>query len=185
MLVSEFYLDVNPIDAFLRAKKGVLPDSIKEYLVFLNMRPAGLILSSVITPLKPYPWENHTDSEWLAEFAHNSGLFISVFLRLNTIGSDKSFLSLFDKAELEYQASKQRLGWVTKSINKPAKLLKKLLLGVESELKEIDQTFSEWSVYNRAFIQVQFTKILDDTGNRSGNAIIDLERWKPDWTKSR
>jgi hypothetical protein len=180
---SEFVLNHNPIDAMIHGSRKELPVLMKEFLATSNPRPAGLICRHVLTPLKPWPWDNLSDIEWRAEMKHNSGLLIAVLLRLNRTGNNESFLSLFDSLESEYRAAKKRFGWLKRAIGTPEKHLNQLLSGLKSDLKELEISFVDWATDNRDLIISELKFLLENDDFVTGNATKDLERWTPGWWK--
>ncbi|UUA75226.1 hypothetical protein [Cellvibrio sp. QJXJ] len=181
MGITNLLLDKNPLDAVIKHRAGKLPTCIKDFIVLSNLRPAGLILSSCITTLTPWPWVNLSDSEWRAEFKHNSGAFLSVFLRLNTFGNNNDLLALIEPAEVEYRAAINRMGWIARHISKPEKQLQKVIVHIAEKLDVLEEGFANWSVLNRKQIEVELQSILDNVALRSGSAFTDLKLWKPNW----
>ncbi|KZX57895.1 hypothetical protein A3709_19930 [Halioglobus sp. HI00S01] len=179
--IADFIAQTNPVDAIARSRKHDIPKSIKEYLVLVNLRPAGMILASCISPMKPWPWTEHSVTEWRSEFERNNGLFISIFLRLDSFGNDDEFLSLFDPVEIEYKAALKRLNWIAKYLQRPEARLEKILSSIEDGLSTLEKGFADWSVKNRELIEKEVDSLLENIELRNGNAYEDLKRWQPGW----
>lgn len=158
--------------SFLFSANKKLPKSFKELLSSYNPRPSNMIFARLyITDGRPIldvvnGLRKISSDNWRREMAFNSVELMALIVRDGALGSDQSFLELFDSIEKQYSSDVRRSRWaILPSSRNIEKKTTKVFLNLKPLLIQLEDNFIDWALINREKVHDFMTRLRKNLHN--------------------